>query len=653
MHRLLLISAALLTFAKGQEAVRWNASFNETYLSAADGIDVPFQVRTPPKIEGHAAYPMIVVLNGGPAVAPSERFPFFQIRPTRNRIWGYRAISTYDAIQSIAHMKANYPIDPDRVYLVGSSAGGSGAMHLASCFPDEFAAVLPLVAAGNNYPLVNFKNLPVAFHHGTSDWTSAICNARVQAQRMAELGCPVILKEYASGHSVPKRHEPLVEWLFAQKRDPSPLTISHQCEAPSLGRSYWIWIREFDDPHQAASIEVRVEAGTAVIQPKNVAAFSLDLETLPEEASQVEIGDDKFPLAAEFQFKDDAWKAEPIEKPAKRQYEAGAANNLYQGEPLMVVYGDGLLAAAEKLASYGGPTFTPMRYRFPIVAAADLTADQAAGNNLILLGTPEENAVTRALLPRLPIEISDGALHAGNRPPLPLEGQVLGLLHPHPDHPDRLIYLLAAFTDDGRFRKAPQMFLASPDGFNRVSQADLLVQNLDHHIGREMQFGKDWTWLDFPDSDKPLPEEFRGRTEIVKTHMKIMIRKSSADFALWWGPTDKGMWGTDLNTLKHYNPDFYTAADYRTRNSRFATTLGGISGADLKEIWNRWIQNQEMQVFPSLKPDELDDEKIYRVHIPMDLYINLGRRNKNLIDPAAGPQISPAEVMAEVFGTNP
>jgi dienelactone hydrolase len=141
-------------------------------------------------------------------------------------------------MQVIAFMKRNYPIDPNRIYLVGSSAGGSGAMHLASCFPDEFAAVLPLIAAGNNYPLRNFSNLPVAFHHGDRDWTSSICNARVQTQRMQALGCPTILKEYpGAGHGVPGPHEPLMTWLFEQRRNPAPETVRHDCEAPSLGRS--------------------------------------------------------------------------------------------------------------------------------------------------------------------------------------------------------------------------------------------------------------------------------------------------------------------------------------------------------------------------------------------------------------------------------
>ena len=236
MKRLLTTLLCLTAVAPLGAEIRWNAAFKESYRSQSEGAEVAFDVRTPPKVDRVESYPLVIVLNGGLRVLPNEKFPHFWARPSRNGIWGYRTISTYDAMQVIAVMKRKYPIDPDRVYLVGSSAGGSGAMHLASCFPDEFAAVLPLIAAGNNYPLRNFSNLPVAFHHGDRDWVSSICNARVQTRRLQALGCPTILKEYAgAGHGVPGSHQLLISWLFEQRRRPAPRTIRHDCETPSAG----------------------------------------------------------------------------------------------------------------------------------------------------------------------------------------------------------------------------------------------------------------------------------------------------------------------------------------------------------------------------------------------------------------------------------
>jgi hypothetical protein len=474
---------------------------------------VGFGVQSPPKVDGVEAYPLVVVLNGGPRVPPGETFPHFQVRPSRNGIWGYRSMSTYDAMQVVALMKWNYPIDPNRVYLVGSSAGGSGAMHLASCFPDEFAAVIPLIAAGNNYPLVNFTNLPIAFHHGDRDWVSSVCNVRVQTQRLQTLGCPTFLKEYpGAGHGVPGPHEPMMEWLFEQRRNPAPKTIRHECEAPSLGRSYWLRIQEFADPHQRAYVEAEIGDGIATIRPKNIAALSLTLD---------------------------------------------------------------------------------------------------------LIG--------------------------------------LGLFHPNPKHPERLVYILAPFTDEAGlalFRANAQYFLPGSDGFDRISQPDLVVQDLQHRIARQMQFDKDWQWLSLPGADTPIPSRFTDRANLAITSMNVMLGKSHADFALWWGPADKGMWGTDFNHLQRFDPASYTLADFRTQHRMTETTLGSVTGAELKEIWLRWGQTEELLSVPMVDLDKLDDAATYRLHILMDLYIKLGQRQKNLGDPKPGPAFTPDELIPHVFEQN-
>ncbi len=109
------------------------------------------------------------------------------------------------------------------------------------------------------------------------------------------------------------------------------------------------------------------------------------------------------------------------------------------------------------------------------------------------------------------------------------------------------------------------------------------------------------------------------------------------------------MWGADFNDLDSYNPEFYTEADFWTQHRHYETTLGSVSGADLKIIWNRWGTNQELQSVPEIAFDAIQDDEQYRVHIPMDLYIKLGQRKKNLGNPKAAPRIPAEEVMIEIF----
>jgi hypothetical protein len=293
-----------------------------------------------------------------------------------------------------------------------------------------------------------------------------------------------------------------------------------------------------------------------------------------------------------------------------------------------------------------------MRYRFPVVADTALTDEQQARCNLILIGKPEENSVTEALSTRLPAIIKDNTLSVADRTPLELENQVLGLLHPNPNHPGRLLYILAPFTDEAgldRFSSEPQLFLAGSDGFDRVSQPDLVVQDLQHRIARHMQFDKDWQWQNMPGADTPIPPRFNDRTNFAIACLHLMLDKSGADFGLWWGPADQGMWGADFNHLQSFDPASYTLADYRTQHRTAETTLGSVSGAELKEIWTRWGQKQELVSVPEISLDTLDDESEYRLHIPMDLYIKLGQRKKNLGDPKPGPAFTAEELIPRIF----
>ena len=70
-----------------------------------------------------------------------------------------------------------------------------------------------------------------------------------------------------------------------------------------------------------------------------------------------------------------------------------------------------------------------------------------------------------------------------------------------------------------------------------------------------------------------------------------------------------------------------------------------------RQVWKRWGEFRELQSVPKIVPETIDDNSEYQIHIPMDLYIKPGQRQKNLRNPKPGPSFNVAEELSPlVFG---
>ncbi len=644
----------------------------ETYHSRAEGRKQSFQVVLPPGYSPDKKYPLVVQVLGSNALLPTVDRPFIRIRPTGRGVWGYRSMSRYDVLQAIDRTKQVYSVDEDRVYMIGTSAGATGMMHTAAQRPDLFAGLVPLVAFGNDLPLENFRNLPVRCEHGVNDWTSAIGNVRVQFQRLKGLAYDAKLNEHArAGHGIRKPPLATLDWLFSLKRNRSPKRVTYSCEHPRDGRAYWLRIESFIDPHQVARIDAIQQADGLNITTDNIKQFSLDWSTTPLRAEQRLVVDGqpvahtRGPAQTRLRLiKPPNWvqAASQANKPAPRaEYGAGAAANLFQGEPLLIVYGTGageqgnrfLKEAAELLARTGGPDFKPAQVRFPVRADTQLGDIDLRDFNLLLVGTSQNNSYIRQIAERLPFVVEADRLHAGNRTPLPLRGAVLGFHYYNPEQPRRLIYVVSPYLngqEQRQFRDNPRRFLAGAPGFKMIDQPDLMVRGVDLRIRREMQLGADWRFVQIPGDEVRTPQRFANRTALAMSHVKVMRHKAGVDIALWWGPNDKGLFGGyDFNWLPALDPMHYTLADFRVRRRETETMTASVSGSELIEIHNRWIKTSELVTWPKVSVEDIDAERRYRIVIPMDLVAKLGIRRKTLSNVAPGPSVMPADVAAQVF----
>lgn len=90
----------------------------------------------------------------------------------------------YDRL--IETMTVLYNADPDRVYLLGFSAGGDGVYQIAPRLADRFAAVNMSSGHPNSVSLLNLANCPICLQAGVRDYYSESAMRSVRAAEFEE-----------------------------------------------------------------------------------------------------------------------------------------------------------------------------------------------------------------------------------------------------------------------------------------------------------------------------------------------------------------------------------------------------------------------------------------------------------------------------------
>lgn len=230
--------------SRNQRVVPHPSVQHKTYEFSATGEDLPYALFVPPSYQAGTPAPLIVGLhgNGGPhdaimgcgrasILSDAGRHGAIIVTPLgyhRSAWYGARTtqmmtrrdisletqLSEQDVMEVLALIRKEYTIDPDRIYLLGHSAGGAGAYHLAMKYPQLFAAVAvacPGVfddADGkmgykhtlNDLPLI--KHLPVFVLCGDEDMLRLHERARVWVAKMRELGMTHEYLEIAGGKHI-------------------------------------------------------------------------------------------------------------------------------------------------------------------------------------------------------------------------------------------------------------------------------------------------------------------------------------------------------------------------------------------------------------------------------------------------------------------
>lgn len=119
-------------------------------------------------------------------------------------------------------VEKNFPVDTNRVYVLGMSLGGYGTIDMAAAYPDKIAAAMAFCGGGTSKTIENLNQVPLWIIHGTADRAVSITQSDKVVNRMktANPETPRLHYDRVSGmnHSQPARMFYMPDtyrWLFA------------------------------------------------------------------------------------------------------------------------------------------------------------------------------------------------------------------------------------------------------------------------------------------------------------------------------------------------------------------------------------------------------------------------------------------------------
>ena len=642
------------------------------YFCKADGTGQRFSMMIPRDLDSGLLYPMFVNLhgNGGrplPSTAASRQSDYFQIRPWGRGDISYFGLGEVDVLEAMRHVLKWYLIDPDRICLGGHSMGGNATWDLASRHTNLFACLVPKAGRSGDGYYENFRHVPSLIQHGALDSSQPVDFGRYTVSRLQQLGFPVIYKEFPEdGHGIRDPY-PVEEWFINQRRPNSPEKITYSCDTVKTGQIYWAAIHRFTDPHHQATLDAHVvktgERQTIKLELKNIEVIELNLDDVPTDKSKslhVLAGADEFEITAPLKgkatlmWKDGAWQQVDEWMPPStgiRPYMPGGAGNLYSGEPLLIIYPtEGiettrrtLETAARSLVLFGGFGGDMITGRVPIKADKDVTESDLQHRNLILVGGPKFNTVTRRMVDDLPIKTNAASQFViPGHDPFDVGKSSLLLTTFSPFSPKQLVHII--WQDEippetsERFVRQFQYRLPGASGRYPHNIPDLQITSpeLTGPIRRQFTYG--WTWKEGVDVDIPrLKQVQKEGVDIVK--LRLMQTKAEADFAIGFGT---GSWG---NTSSEPS----SLEQFRYQNYRMTTFKANLTGKDLKTLFAE-SEPSFVISYPSIRSAVLQPDRKYSIVAPEAILWTVKPIRNYWTEMVAGPDIEKFDIIEAVYG---
>ena len=178
-------------------------------------------------------------------------------------------------------------VDPNRIYIMGYSAGGDGVYQLAPRMADRWAAASMMAGHPNETSPLGLRNLPFTLHMGekdaaynrnktASEWEGKLADLeKCDSEGYAHL----VMIHAGKGHWMDREDAVAIPWMAKWNRNPIPTRVVWKQDDVVENRFYWLAV----EPK-----EIRDRAEIVATRTKNI----VDLQTTDADRVTIRLNDD-------------------------------------------------------------------------------------------------------------------------------------------------------------------------------------------------------------------------------------------------------------------------------------------------------------------------------------------------------------------------
>jgi hypothetical protein len=632
------------------------------YESPVDDSGQPFRIDIPTDYDPARPAPLAVYMHGysgnhiehSTGMAPHPGY--FEVSVLgRSRGGGYRALSEADVLQAVDYITRHWAIDPDRISLNGGSMGGGGTYRLGARYPQRWCSGRTTCGYASYLPLGNLVTLPIYATHSLDDPTVSFLHDSGPLERLREMGGQVIFdRTNGYGHAVWTYKEGNARglaWERFQVRPDSRTVrrIDYTALDGGAVRGWWGEVAEWGpDPLPARFVLTAGDPNLLFADLTNIARLRLLLSESPFDlAKPLEVSvNGAVPFIVPAPLPESlvlakgypGWDAEtqPPRLPF-RLHTPGSALLLYDGEPLLIVYGtqgdaaarQAMRAAARAAAKSTMPSWpddsgeaspddkVPHSQNLygPLNTKADteVTAADMARCHLVLIGTAEQNSVVARIADWLPVKYEAAGVSCSDGTRFPGTHLALGLVYFNPLAKDRLVFWIA--SDDSATYAANSAIPAIMSGgmFHTANAfgADLVVMPAGlPTLVAARSFDSRWHWVPDREASPLLPAKIATPIDFRRALSEAIRRAAAADYALvsTYGPSDPPV-TIGVTRICDIVPFFQD----------LPIGMFEATGSELRRIADQVAAKDSYLLIPGLDRAGISETRRYRVALPIDV----------------------------------